>query len=336
MIGARRPGASESPATVLLVDDDPDRVDRLRGLLERAGYGLFHGVDGAAGLRLVSAHASDLVLCQTQLPDMDGLDVCKAIKQAPTTQDVPVVMLIDGDDDVQRQRALQAGADDVCPMPIDSAVLLAIIRSQVHIGRLTAQLNELEGAVLTLARAVEDRDHTSSGLAEKVAHWAMQLGTAVGLSREQLTLLYKAALLHDVGTVSVPVAVLTKDARLDPGEFNQVKRHPIVGEEILRALPRSAELLAAVRHHHERMDGAGYPDGLGGEAIPLFARIIAIADAYVAMTSDRAYRRRRPREDAIKTLQQGAGKQWDAELVESFVPLVEATDAEAASRLKTG
>ena len=335
MSAARAPGSPESPITILIADDDESRAGGLQAIIERAGYRAIRAMDGAAALRLLSAHRSELVLCEIQLPDMDGLDVCRAIKQAPATRETAVVCLIDVDDEVQRERALQAGADDVCAKPVDPANLLAIIRSQLQIGRLTAQINELEGAVLTLARAVEDRDHTSSGLAEKVAHWAMELGGAIGLPREQLTLLYKAALLHDVGTVGVPVAVLTKEARLDPGEFTQVKQHPLVGEEILRALPRSDELRSAVRHHHERIDGAGYPDGLGGDTIPLFARIIAIADAFVAITSDRPYRRRRSKEEAIRTLQHGAGKQWDAGLVERFLPLVARIDGDAVSTLKT-
>jgi HD-GYP domain-containing protein (c-di-GMP phosphodiesterase class II) len=201
---------------------------------------------------------------------------------------------------------------------------------------LKSQLDELEGIVVTLARAVEDRDHSSAGLSEKVAHWAMQLGTAIGLPDDQLTYLYKAALLHDVGTLSVPVGVLSKEGRLDPSEFSQVKRHPVVGEEILGALPRAQQLLPAVRHHHERIDGAGYPDGLGGDAIPLFARIISIADAFVAMTSDRPYRRRRSKEEAIRTLEQGAGKQWDANLVERFLRLVADTGGpEAVSEARS-
>jgi HD-GYP domain-containing protein (c-di-GMP phosphodiesterase class II) len=198
------------------------------------------------------------------------------------------------------------------------------------------QVSQLEGALLTLARAVEDRDQSSSGLGEKVAHWARQLGGATGLSNDSLTVLYKAALLHDVGSVGVPVAVLSKEARLDPGEFTQVKRHPVMGEEILRALPQARDVLPAIRHHHERVDGAGYPDGIGGDAIPVFARIIAIADAFVAITSDRPYRQRRSKQEAMEILRQGAGKQWDAELVQRFLSLLEAAGADAASRLKTG
>ena len=335
MIASHTARAKASPATILIADADQDSAQRLGAVLESAGHRVIVAADGAAALRMLSAHAGDLVLCDASLPDLDGFEVCRAIKQAPATRDTPVVLLVDADDELQRERALQAGADDVVTKPLERGALLTLVRAQLQIARLTTQLNELEGVVVTLARAVEDRDRSSSGLSEKVAHWAMELGTAVGLPDDQLTLLYKAALLHDVGTLSVPVEVLAKEGRLDPGEFGQVKRHPVVSEEILGALPRSEQLLPAVRHHHERVDGAGYPDGLGGDDIPLFARIIAIADAFVAMTNDRPYRRRRSRAEAIQTLAQGAGKQWDASLTERFLQLVGKTDAEMVPETRT-
>ena len=315
-------GSGSSSRALVLIEDNQERARGLTTALEAGGYRVLAATDGAAGLRLVSAHDCDLIICEAVLLDMDGLDLCRAIKQAPATREIPVVLLLDRDDELQRERARAAGADDLCTHPVDPTTLVVVVRAQLQMRSLRSQIYELEGAVLTLARAVEDRDHRSSGQAEKVAHWALELGRAAGVSRDEQTLLYKAALLHDVGSVAVPVEVLTKQARLDPNEFNAVKRHPIVGEEILRALPGSDRLLPAVRHHHERIDGAGYPDGVAGDSIPLFARIIAIADAFVAMTSDRAYRPRRSREDAISRLRQGAGKQWDASLVERFLAVI--------------
>jgi len=327
--------AQDALPTVLVAGDEEASQRELRTVLERGGYRVITARDGAAALRTLAAHECELVLCEAVLPDMDGFEVCRAIKQAPATRDIPVVLLMSGDDEVQRERAMQAGADDIAVKPVDHARLLTLMRAQLRIAGLNRQLNKLESVVVTLARAVEDRDHTSAGLAEKVAHWAMQLGATLDLPDDQLTLLYRAALLHDVGTVSVPVDVLSKPGRLDPGEFSQVKQHPIVGEEILAALPSAEQVLPAVRHHHERVDGAGYPDGLGGEDIPLFARIIAIADAYVAMSSDRAYRARRPRDEVIRTLRQGEGKQWDATLVERFLRLVEESDGASLPEART-
>ena len=335
MIASHVARSGDTIATVLVAGDDATSEGELRAHLEKAGHRVLTAQDGAATFRLLSAQSVDLVLCDVLLPDMDGFDVCRAIKDSPATRDVPVVLLVSGEDEVQRERALQAGADDVGVKPLERATLLALVTAQLRITRLKSQVNDLESVVVTLARAVEDRDHSSVGLSEKVAHWALQLGTAIGLPDEQLTALYKAALLHDVGTLTVPVAVLAKEGRLDPGEFNQVKRHPVVGEEILGALPRAEQLLSAVRHHHERVDGAGYPDGLGGEDIPLFARIIAIADAFVAITNDRPYRPRRPRDEAMRTLRQGEGKQWDAALVERFLRLVDETDAASHPEART-
>jgi putative two-component system response regulator len=335
MTSPRGEPAADATATVLLAEDDTETELDLRLHLEDAGHRVVSARDAAAALRMLSAHPVDLVLCEAALPDMDGIEVCRAIKLAPATRDTPVVLLIAPDDEPLRQRAIDAGADDVAFMPVERTTLLTLVRAQLRITRLKNQINELEGIVVTLARAVEDRDHSSAGLAEKVAHWAMQLGTAIGLPDDQLTFLYKAALLHDVGTLSVPVGVLAKEGRLDPGEFTQVKRHPVVGEEILAPLPRADQLLPAVRHHHERIDGAGYPDGLGGDQIPLFARIIAIADAFVAMTSDRPYRRRRTREEATGILAQGAGKQWDAALVEQFLRLVAETGVDTVPQVRS-
>jgi cyclic di-GMP phosphodiesterase len=330
MTSARGGRIDDAIASVLVADADAASQHELRTHLEGAGHHVITAQDGAAAFRLVSANPVDLVLCDASLPDMDGLEVCRAIKQASATHDIPVVLLVAAADELVRQRAMEAGADEVTVKPVGRAMLLTLVRAERRIRQLNRQLDELEGIVVTLARGVEDRDHSSAGHSEKVAHWAMQLGSAIGLPDDQLTHLYKAALLHDVGSLSVPVGVLAKPGRLDPGEFGQVKRHPVVGEEILTPLPGAEELLPAVRHHHERIDGAGYPDGLGGEAIPLFARIIAIADAFVAMTSDRPYRQRRSREDTLQTLRQGAGKQWDAALLARFLPLVEATGAQPA------
>jgi len=335
MTSAAGEPADDTAATVLVAQDDAENERDLRSNLEAAGYRVISAKDGAAALRLVTAHPVDLVLCEAMLPDMDGIEVCRAIKQAPATRDTPVVLLVAPADEPLRQRAVDAGADDIASTPVERATLQTLERAQLRIRELKREINVLEGIVVTLARAVEDRDHSSAGLAEKVAHWAMQLGTALGLPDDQLTFLYKAALLHDVGTLSVPVGVLAKEGRLDPAEFSQVKRHPEVGEEILAPLPRAEQLLPAVRHHHERIDGAGYPDGLGGDHIPLFARIIAIADAFVAMTSDRPYRRRRTRDEAIHILAQGAGKQWDAVLVERFLRLIAETGADAVTQARS-
>jgi len=321
----------DGPATVLVVDDTPANVRLLRAYLTAAGHQVVTASDGAAALRTLASNPCDLVLCDVSMPDMDGFEVCRAIKQAPATRDIPVVLLTAADDDVQRERALKAGADDYVVKPVEKAAVLALVKALLRIGRLKQQVDQMEGVVVSLARAVDDRDGRSPGLSERVAYWAMQLGSAIGLPEDELNLLYKAALLHDVGTLAVPAAILAKRGSLEPSELSQVRRHPAVAEEILGPLPRADQLLPAIRHHHERIDGAGYPDSLTGESIPIFSRIIAIADAYVALTSDRPYRARVSRAEALKILREHAGKQWDASLVERFLPLVESTGTESVA-----
>ena len=317
-------------AAVLLVDEGDEGARVLTTYLRGAGHQVIVAHDGASALRQLSAHPCQLVLCAISLVDMDGFDVCRAIKRAPATLDIPVIMLGSDNDEIQRERASQAGADDYAVKPVERAMVLGLVKAQLRISDLQNRLEELEGVVVSLARAADDRDPATAGTSERVAHWAMRLGTALGLPEDELTLLYKSALLRDVGTLCVPAGILSKPGRLDADEFRQVMQHPIVGEQLLAALPHAERLLPAVRHHHERVDGSGYPDGLSTSEIPLFARIIAIADAFTALTTDRPYRRRMPKAEAVRMLESGAGAQWDQELVGRFLLLLDDSTVETS------
>jgi putative two-component system response regulator len=319
---------------VLLVGEDPGTARLLATSVVAAGHDLVTAPDAAAALRLLPTQRFDVIVSTLALPDTDAIELCRSIKEAPATQDIAVILLADADDPRERARALEAGADDFVVRPLDGAVVLALVNARLRIRRLHNQLNDLEGIVLSLARALDDRE-ASSGRSERIAHWATQLGSAIGLSEAEITELYKAALLRDVGAVAVPAAILSKRGPLEPAEFSQVKRHPEIGEQLLHPLPAADRVLPAVRHHHERIDGNGYPDGLSGEGIPLFARILAIADAFVALTSDRPYRARLSRAQALDVLRRESGRQWDKVLVDRFIALVEeaqirATEIESA------
>ena len=168
MTSATRQPAGDTGGTVLVAQDDSASERDLRSSLEADGYRVISAKDGAAALRLLTAQPVDLVLCEAMLPDMDGIEVCRAIKQAPATRDTPVVVLVAPADEPLRQRAVDAGADDVASTPVERATLQTLVRAQLRIRQLKSQINELEGIVVTLARAVEDRDHSSAGLAEKI------------------------------------------------------------------------------------------------------------------------------------------------------------------------
>ncbi|HYM50330.1 MAG TPA: HD domain-containing phosphohydrolase [Candidatus Limnocylindrales bacterium] len=313
--------AFSSPATVLVVAS-PDEADRIESSVRSDRLSVLTASDGAAALRLLAARSIDLALIAASLVDGEGSELCRSIKDAPATRSIPVILLTDSDDAGARDRARQAGADDVASSPVDRGMVLALIDARLQLRRLQRQIADLEDLVVLLSRAVDDRDGTAGGQAERVAHWATQLGSGVGLSDTELTPLYRAALLHDLGMVAVPRSIVAKPGPLDAAEFSQVMRHPEEGERLLRAIPDADRVLPAVRHHHERVDGSGYPDGLVGDRIPLFARILAVADAFVAITSDRPYRPRRSPAQALEVLRQGAGSQWERRLVDRFAQIL--------------
>lgn len=179
-----------------------------------------------------------------------------------------------------------------------------------------------DGAALELVRALGSKDFDSEEHALRVAQAAWMLGQKARLSATELSDLYHAGALHDVGKIAVPDRILFKPGVLDELEMETIRLHPVIGEQLVRALPTAGSLMPTIRHHHERIDGNGYPDGLPGSQIPIGARIIAIVDSFDAIVSDRPYRRGRSHEDATAVLRAGAGTQWDAELVALFVDKV--------------
>ena len=188
-----------------------------------------------------------------------------------------------------------------------------------------------EQVIFALAAAAEAKDAYTESHTQRVAHTAIQLGTRLGLQESDLVALYRGALIHDIGKIGVPDTVLRKPGPLNAVEERQMRAHPVIGESIVKPLSSAADILTIVRHHHERFDGGGYPDGLSGHKIPLLARIVSVCDAYDALASDRPYRARRNPEEAIETLMRGAGQQWDRELVSLLISELPAIRFEVAS-----
>src|ERR1700693_728697 len=185
--------------------------------------------------------------------------------------------------------------------------------------------------IFALAAAAEAKDAYTESHTQLVANTAVHLGTRPGLQESDLVALYRGGLIHDIGKISVPDAILRKPGPLNAQEERQMRAHPVIGESIVRRHPSVADTLTIIRHHHERFDGGGYPDGLCGYKIPLLARIVSVCDAYDALASDRPYRARRDPEEAIETLMRGAGQQWDRELVSLLLSELPAIRFEVAS-----
>ncbi len=319
---------------MLVVDDEELNRKLLRGLLMSCGYHVEEAANGEEALRKVHEIHPDVVLLDIMMPRVDGLTVCRKLKQDPQTQLIPVVLLtaLAGVDD--RVAGIEAGADDFLSKPFHQPELLARVRSLIRVKQLTDQLERTEDILFTLAAAVEAKDPYTEGHLRRLEQYAIQVAVALGLSPHQAMMVRYGALLHDIGKIAVPDAILRKPEKLSDEEFAIIKEHPVTGERICRPLRFGAEVGPIVRSHHERWDGSGYPDGLVGEAAPLGARIVAIVDAFDAMTTHRPYRAALGVREALATLRTGAARQWDPRLVQAFAQVVDSTQARVSMRSK--
>jgi len=309
-----------TPASILVVDDDPLNVEMLCAFLEDEGYRTVGAHSGSEAVDLLGHSVPDVILLDVMMPDINGFEVCERLKRAPETRFIPIVLVTALSAREDRVRGIDAGADDFLSKPVDRAELTARTRSLVRLKRSIDELESAERVIQTLAKAIEARDGYTEQHTERVTRRAMALGETIGLPEQSLRVLFHGGMLHDVGKIGIPEAILGWPGGLDDARFAIMQTHPVIGVDICRPL-RSTLVQAAlpiIRHHHERVDGRGYPDGLAGEEIPLLARIAAISDAYDAMTSDRPYRRGMAPDAALRLLSEGAGTQWDRDLVGAF------------------
>jgi len=275
--------------------------------------------DGAAGLRAVIAVRPDLVLLDVGLPDLDGYELTRRIRLDPRHATLPVLLLTGRTALKDVVTGLNAGADDFITKPFAQPELIARIRSALRLRRALVGMEAAHAVVTALANAVEAKDAPTERHCERLALLAARLGSRVGLAGTEIDAVTYGALLHDVGKIGVPDSVLGKTGPLTEAEWVLVRRHPEIGERICAPLESFAAFGSIIRHHHERWDGTGYPDGLRGEATSLGARIVGIVDAFDAMTHDRPYRTARTLEQALDEVLREAGRQFDPELAHLFV-----------------
>ncbi len=310
-------------AKILVVDDDPLILDVLVRLLKREGYEAFTARDGLEALQAVADTLPDLILLDVKLPKLDGFSVCQRLKNDERTALIPVTMLTGLEEQEHRRRGMEVGADDFLTKPLEHSLLQARIGSQLRLKRLTDQLERTESVIFMLALAVETKDAYTEGHLWRLANYGEQLAIAAGLSLEQARAVRYGGILHDIGKIAIDTAILRKPVPLTPEEYAQIKRHPEFGARIVAPMRFAREVQPIILAHHEQWNGSGYPYGLHGEEIPVGARIIAIVDAYDAMTTDRPYRQAVSKAEALQRLCQGAGKQWDSELIAVFLDLIE-------------
>jgi putative two-component system response regulator len=304
--------------TVLVVDDEAGVRTFFERLLTAEGFAVETANDGPAALAAVAALMPDVVLLDVRLPGMDGVDVCRRLRQDPATRLIPVIIVTANNSREERVQGLDAGADDFLSKPVDTPELLARVRSLVRLKQYTDDLDSAASIITTLVTMIESRDGLSVGHCSRLANYATGIGRHLKLDSGDLQTLYRGGFLHDIGMLAIPETVLRKAGTLDPAEYELVKSHTIVGEALCSNLRSLQAVRPIVRSHHELRDGSGYPDGLCGDAIPVLARIIGVADVYEAMTSPRAYQPTYTAAEAMDTLRSHVARGWREE------PLVDA------------
>jgi len=273
--------------------------------------------NGDAAFRYCLEMQPDLVLLYDGLPDIGSFELCRRLKHDPLNQLTPVVLVKPSPDQWDIHRGREAGAMDIWPTPPSFWDLLGRIQTVLRLKKYMDE--QAKSVVFSVALSVDSRQNMRNGHSDRLVAYAEQLGENLGLGEGDLKELRLACWLHDIGKISVPESILLKPGPLSAEETRMVRKHPVIGERMCAPLKSLRSILPVIRHHHEKMDGSGYPDGLCGEAIPLKARILQIADIYDALTTHRSYRGALSPEEALQILFSEAEKGWlDASLVSKF------------------
>lgn len=322
---------------IVVVDDDAIILRGADGILSKAGYKVTCLKSGKMLLDYVKKNPVDMLLLDIRMPEMDGFETLQALREwerEDSRDTTPVIFLTANDDGESETRGLSLGAMDFIRKPFVPEVLklrvsnlLELIRLQNDLHRevekKTAELESLSVHVVqALAEAIDAKDNYTNGHSTRVAEFSKEIAKRYGYSPERQEEIYMMGLLHDVGKIGIPDEIINKPGRLSDEEFAIIKEHPEKGAKILSSVPEMPKLVTGARWHHERYDGSGYPDGLKGDEIPEEARIIAVADAYDAMTSSRSYREKMPMEKVISELKKGMGTQFDERFAKIMLEMI--------------
>ena len=309
--------------TILVADDNEDTLELLARLLRAQGYRVLVANDGDKALDILIHHQVDLALVDVLMPRQSGLAVCRAAKERPETRLTPIV-LVTGTDGVEaRVEGIKAGADDFLSKPLHKEELLARVKSLIRLKRYTDELESAETVLCSLARSIEAKDPYTEGHCDRLSRAAVALAERLGLPEETCVALRRAGVVHDIGKVAVSEHILLKPGPLDPVERTIMESHTIVGERICAPLRSFRHVLPIIRHHHEHLDGTGYPDRLKGADIPLAARVLTTVDIYDALTTERPYRVAMSPAEALALLRtESARGWWDASLISALEELV--------------
>lgn len=318
--------------TILAVDDSATDLKVIQYLLQDQ-YEVLLAISGKIALKYLEKRRPDLILLDLIMPDIDGREMMGLIRSRPRYSGIPVIFLTADHKETTEVECLKMGAFDFIPKPVVPEVLLSRIDKALKLNsfhrelqeKLDEKTQELERLTLQSIQAIADiidaKDSYTKGHSMRVANYSAWIARRMGWADEAIVPLHQAAMLHDVGKIGVPDRILMKDGLLTAEEMAKMREHTVIGYKILKDISGLKKVAMGARYHHERYDGSGYPDRLGGREIPEIARIIGLADAFDAMTSDRCYRKSLPDEKIKSEILEGSGKQFDPEVVDAFMDI---------------
>jgi putative two-component system response regulator len=306
---------------ILIVEDNDVLRKGLQSLLTAEKYQVIEAANGVEALEKMKQTTPDLILSDIAMPEMDGYELFDQVRSRPEWLTIPFIILTArrGREDIYAGK--KTGAEDYLVKPVSRQELIATVRARLERTQqlLLAQLQQAyESSLIMLANAIELRDHYTRGHVERVRSHAVKIAEQLGWTDGHQTQLEYGSILHDIGKIRILEAVLSKPGPLDHNEWSEMRKHPEAGVEMIANISYLHPALPVIRHHHERWDGTGYPDGLVGEAIPLAARIVAVADALDAMTISRSYRKALTPDQAFAEISKCAGTHFDPAVVRAF------------------
>ncbi len=307
--------------TILVVEDNDIMRQGLQALLEDSGFNVYSAIHGGHALEQLNWFTPDLILSDISMPEMDGYAFFEAVRARPEWVSIPFIFLTARGDREDAFIGRKLGAEDYLVKPIIQEELITTIRSRLARNQqlLLAKLQEAyESSLIMLANAIELRDHYTRGHVERVRNYALMIAERMECNPIELDGVRFGAILHDIGKIHIHDSVLRKTGPLDDSEWVEMRQHPDIGAEMVKDIPFLAPAIPVIRYHHERWDGLGYPAGLSGQAIPLTARVVAVADAYDAMTTNRPYRVTLSFSEAIETILSASGTHFDPKVVQIF------------------
>jgi putative two-component system response regulator len=325
-----------SRETVLVVEDNDSLREGLCETLAEAGYHVLSAANGREALLKMNVIAVDLILSDIAMPQMDGITFFGEVRQRPEWITIPFIFLTAKGEKQDIAVGKDLGAEDYLVKPVMPDELLSATRTRLNRSRelLISQLQKAyEDSLTVLANAIELRDPYTRGHVERVAAYAVTIAGRMGWAESRLQHLRFAGILHDIGKIHISEDTLTKSGPLSTMEWKEMKQHPVTGAVMVKDISYLSETAAIVRHHHEQWDGGGYPDGLVGDAIPMEARIMAVADSFDAMTTTRPYRPALSLNEAYQEIVEGAGRRYDPTVVAVFRA---AWQAEEIQAIRTG